>query len=90
MSNLACWHTGTKAQTLEFLRTCERQDIDIPDLMSQIEDEDDVDDWQVAVLECRICGQRQVSVLPTGGVLEDCECPKCKNMTADVIEEQYE
>jgi len=88
--DLACWHTGTKAQTLEFLKDCDRQSEDISDLMSQIEDEDKVSDWQVTILECRICSKRQVVVLPVGGPLEDAECSTCGCMTADVIEKEQE
>lgn len=85
---LARWHTGTKAKTLEALRDCKRQSLDIPDLMSGIEDEDNVKDWDLAVLECRICGFREVEIVPCQMNNTDSECSNCGNMTADVIEKE--
>lgn len=86
--SLARWHTGTKAKTLEALRDCKRQSLDIPDLMTQIEFEDDVKDWDLAILECRICGYRHLVVVPFEMDNENNECINCGNMTADVLEEE--
>ena len=83
---LARYHTGTKADTLLFLQECDRQDAEIPGLMSEVEVEQDVTLWDTAVLECRICGKRSLAVVPTQMQNEDNECHVCGNMTADVIE----
>ena len=84
----ARWHTGTKAKTLQALRDCKRLYPDISDLMSEIEDEQDVKDWDFAVFECRICGHRHTAVVPCQMSDTDNECDNCGNMTADVAEEQ--
>lgn len=85
---LARWHTGTKAKTLQAIRDCERQNPDISDLMSEIEDEDGVKDWDFVVLECRICGHRHTAVVPCQMDDTDNECDNCGNMTADIIEQE--
>ena len=86
----ARWHTGTKAQTLQFLREAERQSPDIPSDMSSIEHEDGINDWDVCVLECRVCGYRFTSVCPNVMSDENSECPRCGNMTADIVCEDFE
>ncbi len=84
--SLARWHTGTKAQTLAFLREIGKRYDGMSDDMAAIEHDDRVHQWDVAILECRICATRQTAVLPVGGKGEDRECPRCGNMTADVVE----
>ncbi len=83
-------HTGTKANTLRVLREANRLYSDQSDLMSQIEYEDKVTDWQIAVFECRVCAHMHTGILPVGGILEDVECPNCRSMSADVIEDSDE
>jgi len=83
---LARWHTGTKAQTLAFLREIGKQYDGMSDDMAAVEHDDQIDDWDVAVLECRICNARQTAVLPSGGAAENQECHKCGHRTADVAE----
>ena len=86
--SLAVWHSGSKAETLMFLR--EGKVLLTPefsDSMSQVEKEDKIDEWLVAVLECRICGKRQLAVLPSVAPLENMECQECLNMSCDPVEE---
>jgi len=84
---LAEFHTGTKAETLLFLKEADRPLEGISDLMSQIEDEQGVKEWKVCVSECRICRARYVTVAPDIMANEDHECESCGSMTSCVIEE---
>ncbi len=84
---LARWHTGTKAQTLVFLREVGRNDLaGISDGMAEVEDEQAVTDWDVCVLECRICGHRHTSIVPHEIANKGNQCSNCEAMTADVLE----
>lgn len=86
---LARWHTGTKAQTLVFLLklNLKRSDvIGISDGMAEMEDEEAVSDWDVCVLECRICGHRHTAIVPHAFANGGSECSNCQAMTADVVE----
>lgn len=50
------------------------------------DDSDDDGPWWTGWMVCRMCGHRQMSVVPTGGnddVLTRCECANCGNMTAE-------
>lgn len=43
--------------------------------------------WKVAMVECRICGHRHISVYPDNiKEEENQECTNCHNMTAEPIE----
>lgn len=84
---LARWHSGTKAQTLEFLLEAKRIFPGISDEISVMEKEEHIIDWDVCVLECRICGSRQTGIVPREMANENNECVNCGNMTADVIED---
>lgn len=82
----ARWHTETKAKTLVFLREIGRNDLlGISDAMAEGEHEDDTHDWDVCVLECRICGHKHTGIVPHEMADTDNECANCGNMTADVI-----
>jgi len=87
---LARWHTGTKAQTLMFLREASQHFRDIPDLMSEIEDEHNIKEWDVCIMKCRICGARYVAIVPTIMDNDGNECANCRNMTANVIDDNEE
>ena len=86
--SLSRWPTGTKAETLIALRKGGAQLYpQLSDLISKIEDEYDVRNWDVAILECRICGYKHLAVVPSEMDDDDNECQNCGNMTADVVEE---
>lgn len=79
-------HTGTKAQTLMFLREVRKLKSDAADDMSYIEHEDRIDDWCVGLAECRICSVKQTTVFPSSvKSLDDFQCVNCGNMTADIV-----
>lgn len=61
-------------------------DKDTVSVMTAIEAEDGINDWQVGIFDCRICGQRQTAVLPAIAIAESVECPNCGNMSTDPIE----
>lgn len=42
--------------------------------------------WNVAVVECRMCGNRHTAVFPDGTDMERMECAKCGHMTCGVVE----
>lgn len=47
--------------------------------------------WCTGMLECRMCGDRHVSVWPEEIMDEDCqECPNCGHMTCEPIEDIIE
>lgn len=87
----ACWNTGTKAQTLVFLKEIGREDV--PTIINELvgmEQEDNVDDWDVAIMDCGICGHREVAVFPHGVDEDSFECEACHNMASRpvVIDEE--
>lgn len=65
---------------------------ELSDIMSQIENEDGIDDWNVAVMRCRICNKKTLVVLPVKMKvgIEDSECNNCGNMTCDPIDDEDE
>lgn len=81
---LARWHIGTKAKTLQFIWEIEKQSPDIANMLSGMEDEEGITDWDVCVLECRVCGHRHNAVVPHEMSDENAECYECYQMTADV------
>ena len=46
--------------------------------------------WWTGTMVCRMCGHKQVSVVPVDGKDDDlltrCECANCGNMTAELQE----
>lgn len=79
----ACWNTGTKAQTLVFLKEIGRDDVaTVINDLAAIEQEDNVDDWDTAIMDCGICGHRQTTVFPHNADADSFECHSCRNMAA--------
>lgn len=83
-AGLARWHTGTKAETLVFVEAVRRPLEGLADGMAEIEDKDGSVDWDVCILQCRICGHRHTAVVPHEMANNDNECCECGYMTADV------
>jgi hypothetical protein len=87
----ACWNSGTKAQTLVFLKEIGRDDVvAIINELAEMEQEDNVDDWNVAIMDCSICGHRETSVFPHGSDADVFQCHECYSMAARpvVIDEE--
>ena len=87
--SLSRWHTGTKAKTLIALKEGGATLYpELSDIMSQVEDKNDVKDWDITLLECRICGHRHLVVVPYEMSDVGNECLNCGERTADVAEEE--
>ena len=43
-------------------------------------------DWEAAVVECRVCSHRHVSVHPVVAPRENLECSRCHAMSCEVVE----
>lgn len=86
---LALWHTGTKAQTLKALKDSDRLHPDLASEMTEVEQEDKINDWCLCVLQCRICSHKQIAITPSEAIKLglDFDCANCGNMSCDIIEE---
>lgn len=42
--------------------------------------------WYVAKTECRVCGNKDVSVFPEGTDADAMECARCHAMSAEAVE----
>lgn len=79
------YHAKTKTGVIEIFRELGATIQELHDhyvALTDLEQEQKIDDWIVVTNRCRICGHKQISACPSCNDLEALQCHKCENMTA--------